>query len=150
MAADGGLPDPLRRPHDGERRDPGGGPRRRPEREVGARVLEAGRERVGDQPEARPLVEHRLVAQVDDPLRAVAPGGADQRRGRIAVHALERDAVVGNAVQLLDAAQEQGGDHRPVLARLRDRRPHDGRVVLAVDECERRAHQVAVGTVCFS
>ena len=89
-------------------------PRRRAEREVGARVLEAGRERVGDQAKRGPLVEHGLVAQVDDPPGAVAPGGLDHRRGGVALNVLERDAVVGHAVELLDAAQEQSGDHRPI------------------------------------
>ena len=150
VAADGGLPDPLRRPHHGERGDSGVVPRRRAEREVGARVLEAGRERVGDQAKPRPLVEHRLVAQVDDPPGAVPPGGLHHRRSRLTVDVLERHAVVGLPVELLDAAQEQSRHHGPIRPDLLDGRPDDGRIVLAVDEYERRAHQVAVGTVCFS
>ena len=156
MAADRGLADPLAGADDGDGGHAGGGLRRRPELEVGPAIGEPGRERAADQPEAAALAQHRLVGQVDHPLGRVLGRRRDHGRGGIRARVLERHAVVRLPAQLLGAAQEQGGDDVVVPVRRDDRRAHDRRIVLAVDQHDRALRHCPPaalscgGGVCFS
>ena len=156
MAAHRGLPDPLGGADNRDRRHARGDLRRRPELEIGPAIREPGRERAADQAEAVALAQHRLVGEVDHALGRVLGRRRDHAGGGIRARVLERHAVVRLPAQLLGAAQEQRGDDMIVAARGGDRRAHDRRVVLAVDQHERAlrhwppAAASCGGGVCFS
>ena len=97
------------------------------EAEVGADVRQPGREHAAREVEALPRAEHGLVGEVDDERRPVL----GERRVQVVD---DRDAVVGALAQLLGAADDVGGDE--VVRELRERRLHDRRVVLSVDQGE--------------
>jgi hypothetical protein len=125
MSRDRGLPDPLARADDPDRRE-----RKRlqlgwVEPEVGAHVGQSRREHAAREPEALERSEHRLVGEVDDELWPVL-----RERGiEVACHL---DAVVGIVAQLLGAADDVGGDE--VVGQLRERGLHHRRVMLSIDQ----------------
>ena len=107
----------------------------RVEAKVGADVREAGGEYAAREPEALPRAEHRLVGQIDDELRPVL--------GECAVEIVgEDDPVVRVATQLLGAAHEVRRDE--VVRQLLERRSHDRRVVLSVDQGQCARHERVV------
>ena len=131
VPGDRGLADALAGADDPERRERERLERRRVEAEVRARVGDSGREHAARDEEALARPEHRLVGEVVDQLRLA--GGE-----RLVEVAVERHAVLVAAAQLLLAPGEPGaGD---VVGKARERVPHDGRVVLAVDHHERAGH----------
>ena len=152
VTGDGRLADALAGPDDVERRQRAQRQaRRRVEGEVGAAVRGPGRQRGAHQQEALAVAEHRLVGEVDDDLGG---GGADRagdggrHGGRVAGARVDRSdrgqAELGRearragvaGAQLLAAAGEQpAGDLVPVAQPV-ERRAHDRRVVLAVDDDE--------------
>ena len=108
---------------------------RRVEAKVGADVREAGGEYAAREPEALLRAEHRLVREIDDELRPVL--------GECAVEIVgEDDPVVRVVAQLLGAAHEVRGDE--VVRQLLERRSHDRRVVLAVDQSQGARHERVV------
>ena len=125
MSGDRRLADPLAGADDPDRRQRERLQHGRVEAEVGADVRQPGREHAAREPEALPRAEHGLVGEVDDELRPVL----GERRLEVAG---DRDAVVGVAAQLLGAADDVGGDE--VVRELLERRSHDRRVVLPVDQ----------------
>ncbi len=128
VRSDGRLPDALARPDDCDRRQLERLEHRRIEPEVGADVREAGRERARGpaHPLGRP--EHRLVREIDHRLRVSEP--ADQG-----------DTVVRTGAQLFRPTHQ---DRSHPLVRQRPKCiPHDGRVMLAVNEGNSAHHRLA-------
>ena len=108
---------------------------RRVEAKVGADVRKPGSEYAAREPETLPRPEHRLVREIDDELRPVL--------GECAVEIVgEDDSVVRVVTQLLGAAHEVRGHE--VVRQLLQRRTHDRRVVLAVDESQGASHERVV------
>jgi hypothetical protein len=117
-------------------------PGRRFEREPRAAVGKAERERAGGEEQPGPRVEDGLVGEVDDLVRLEAVDTGQQRRQRrlaedhVVDPVLRRDRRAGR--QLLGTAEQRRADDRATRgAQLLDRRPHDRRVVLPVDQHER-------------
>ena len=94
-----------------------------------------GGEHAARQPEALLRAEHRLVREIDDELRPVLGERAIEIVG-------EDDAVVRVVAQLLGAPHEVRGDE--LVRELLERRSHDRRIVLAVDECQSTRHERVV------
>ncbi len=98
---------------------------RRIEAEVGAHVRDAPHEHLAGDPEPLDRAEDGLVREIDDDVGPVLVERAFERVG-------EGHAVVRVVPQLLRAA-EQMRRHEAVR-QLLERRAHDRRVVLAVDQ----------------
>jgi len=113
------LADTLAGADHGDRRQAERVQRRRVEAKVGADVRDAVGEEPAREMKPRPRIEHGLVRQVDRDLRVTG-----------LTH--ERDAVVRRAAQLLGAADEHHADE--FVRQLRERLPHDVRIVLPVDD----------------
>ena len=107
----------------------------RVEAKVRADVREPGGEHAARKPEALLRPEHRLVREIDDELRPVLGERAVEIVG-------EDDSVVRVAAQLLGAPNEVRGDE--LVRQLRQRRPHDRRVVLTVYQSQRARHERVV------
>ena len=132
---DRGLPHPLAGADDPDRGQRERLEHGRVEAKVGADVREAGGEHAAREPEALLRAEHRLVREIDDELRPVL--------GECAVEIVgEDDSVVRVAAQLLGAAHEVRGDE--LVRQLLQRRPHDRRVVLPVDQGQGTRHERVV------
>ncbi len=139
VTGDRRLADPLAGSDHRERRPLEGLEGHRLEAEVRTDVRCSSREGPARKPEALRSVEHRLVGQVDHDLRSrcLEPG--------VEV-VVERHSVVLAALDLLGAAEHDGGDD--LVGKLGERGADDVRIVLAVDERERPrpvgAHRRAV------
>ena len=114
-----GLADALARPDHRERRALDRVQLRRVEPEIGADVRNAVGEKPAREKEPRARVEHRLVGEVDGDLRVARFGH-------------ERNPVIGHAAQLLGAADQHDADE--LVRQLLERRSHDVRIVLPVDD----------------
>ncbi|MNU87391.1 hypothetical protein D3C71_771730 [compost metagenome] len=115
---------------------------------AGQEVLVADVRRGGDQTahvDARTLAEHHAV-RVHQHHRAVGVQAAEDRRGVIADHAVQRDAL---AAGLTEVDRLVGADAEvfPVDDRLAGRLLDVQRAVAAVDDGGRAAHDVAAGGV---
>ncbi len=125
------LPHPLPRTHDGERGNVHGRERRSVEAEIGPLVRQPVDEDAAGERHPLDRPEHRVVRQVEHELGRV-------RGDRLVDPAGERHAVVLAAAQLLAAADEHCRDD--VVRHRGQRVPHDGRVVLTVDQRDDARH----------
>ena len=119
MSGERGLADTLAGADDGDRRQLERVKRRRVEAEVGADVRQPEREEPRGEREPKLRRQHRLVGEIDDDLG-------------VARLLDDRHAVLGLAPQLLGATDEHDADE--LVRQLGERRAHDVRVVLAVDD----------------
>ena len=132
---DRGLPHALAGADDPDRGERERRELRRVEAKVGADVRQAGGKHPARQPKALLRAEHRLVREIDDELRPVLGERAVEIVG-------EDDAVVRVVAQLLGAPHEVRGDE--LVRELLERRSHDRRIVLAIDECQSARHERVV------
>ena len=133
MARNGGLPHPLARPDDPDRRQLERLENGNVEAEVGPDVRNAVGQGKAREPEALPRAEHGLVGEVDDRLGLELV----DRRLQV-VH--ERNAVVLASDQLLGAADEECRGE--VVRQLGEGVAHDRGIVLTVDQGDRARHRV--------
>ena len=103
-------------------------------------VGETRGERAVDQPEPAGLGQHRLIGEVEHPLGAVAARRGHQRIAGVAGDALHRQAVVGHAVELLAAPEQEHSHHLGVERSPLKRRTDHRRMVLTVDQRQCPAH----------
>ena len=108
---------------------------RRVETKVGADVRQSRGEHAAREPEALLRAEYRLVREIDDELRPMLGERAIEIVG-------EDDAVVRVVAQLLGTPHEVRGDE--LVRELLERRPHDRRIVLSVDEGQSTRHERVV------
>jgi hypothetical protein len=133
----GCLPHPLAGPDHADRRQRKRLQHGRFEPEVSARVRDPAREHAAGEPEPLPRPQHRLVGEVEHELRP-------ELRERLVQIFHDRHAVVRAVTQLLRPADYERAHE--VVRKPSQRVPHDRRIVLAVDECERPGHLVVTSS----